>query len=124
MLKIKNFIYYGALILIILTLIGEILFINYNLDNNPRFRTNFNLNFGYKAWGRDYAETIIEEKYKGEELSYYYEQAYINSKFDDDVLKPYFVTLYFLTDEKSITYIAWTDKETYTIEWEVLKEYE
>ena len=124
MLKIKNFIYYGALILIILTLIGEILFINYNLDNNPRFRTNFNLKFGYKAWGRDYAETIIEEKYKGEEVSYYYEQAYINSKFDDDVLKPYFVTLYFLTDEKSITYIAWTDKETYTIEWEVLKEYE
>ena len=121
---INRIIYIGLLVILPIILIGEILFINYKMDNDSKFRTNFNLMFGYRAWGRDYAQVIIEEKYKGEEISYSYELAHINSEFDDDVIKPYFVTLYFLTDEKSITYIAWTDGCTYTIEWEELKEYE
>lgn len=122
--RLQRFIYIIVLVILILLLIGETLFITYKMNNDSKFRTNFNLMFGYRAWGKDYAQVIIEEKYKGEEVSYSYEPAHINSEFDDDVIKPYFVTLYFLTNEKSITYIAWTNRETYTIEWEVLREYD
>lgn len=122
--KLQRFIYIIVSVILILLLIGETLFITYKMNNDSKFRTNFNLMFGYTKWGRDYAEVIIEEKYKGEEVSYSYELAHINSEFDDDVIRPYFVTLYFLTDAKSITYIAWTDRETYIIEWEVLREYD
>ena len=119
-IRLQIFVYIVALVLLISLLIGEIIFINYKMNNDSKFRTNFNLMYGYSAWGRDYAEAIIEEKYKGEEVIYSYEPSHINSEFDGDVIKPYFVTLYFLADEKNIKYIAWTSKTTYTIEWEVL----
>lgn len=117
----KKIIYPLLLTMLLLLLIVEIIGINYMLDTNSKFRTNFNLMFGYTKWGRDYAEAIIEEEYKGEEVIYSYASANINSEFDEDVIKPYFITLYFLTDTKSITYIAWTDGDTYTIDWEVIK---
>lgn len=117
----KKIIYPLLLTMLLLLLIVEIIGINYMLDTNSKFRTNFNLMFGYTKWGRDYAEAIIKEEYKGEEITYRYEPAHINSEFDDDVIKPYFVTFYLFTEEKSVTYLAWTDGDTYTIDWEVIK---
>lgn len=103
---------------LIITMIGAI----HLIDNNARFRTGFNVMFGYKAWGRDYAREIIKEEYEGEEVTFSYIRADINSEFDDDVIQPYLITFYFLTEEKSITYLAWTDSDTYTIDWEELKQ--
>lgn len=102
---------------LIITIIG----VNHLIDNNARFRTSFNLMFGYTKWGRDYAKEIIKEEYENQGITFTYVRADINSEFDDDVIRPYLITLYFLTEEKSVTYLAWTNRDTYTIEWEELQ---
>lgn len=119
--RLQIFIYSIVLVMLTSLTIGLILLIGYKMNNDSKFRTNFNLMFGYCEWGRDYAGAIIKEEYKGEEITYRYEPAHINSEFDDDVIKPYFVTFYLFTEEKSVTYLAWTDGDTYTIDWEELE---
>lgn len=114
--------FYPVLLIILLaTIIILIIGTTHLIASNGKFRTNFNLMFGYTKWGRDYAREIINEKYEGEEITFSYVRADINSGFDDDVIRPYLITFYFLTEEKSVTYLAWTDGDTYTIDWEKLQ---
>ena len=122
MKKIRNIILITILtITLLLTLISLITGVIHLCKYNNKFRTNFNLMYGYKSWGRDYAREIIKEEYENEHVLFEYKVANTNWEYENDIIKPYLVTIYFYDkDIKPIIYVAWTNGETYNIEWEVI----